>query len=59
MQREKDDAMPTILVLLHTIPALVEPFSELCSELMPADVEVVHVADGMLLEEVLAKGGLS
>lgn len=47
------------LVLLHTVATLVEPFNELAAEMLPADVDVVHVADELLLKVVLAQGGLS
>lgn len=44
---------------LHTLPALAAVFSGLARELFPADVEVFHIADEMLLKVVLAQGGLS
>ena len=47
------------LVLLHTVPSLVERFAQLASEIMPSHVEVVHVADELLLRTVLAEGGLT
>jgi len=47
------------LVLLHTVASLVADFKELSGELLPADVRVVHVADEMLLDIVLAAGGVT
>ena len=47
------------LVLLHTVSSLVELFNDLAEELLPDDVRVLHVADEMLLDVVLKKGGLS
>ena len=44
------------LVLLHTVTSLVDVFSELCEEILPADVEVWHVVDEILLKIVLAEG---
>ena len=37
--------MPKKLAFLHTVPALVEPFNSLAKEILPADVEVMHIAD--------------
>lgn len=51
--------MPKKLVLLHTVPGLVGTFSNLARELLPAGVELLHVADEILLKAVLAQGGLS
>jgi Asp/Glu/hydantoin racemase len=46
------------LVLLHTVAALIETFDQLAREILPDDVEVVHVADELLLKTVLSRGGL-
>ena len=46
------------LAFVHTVPSLVGLFNDLCKELLP-DVEVLHIADEMLLKVVLAQGGLS
>ena len=51
--------MSTTLVFLHTVSSLVEPFDDLSREILPADVEILHIADEMLLKIVLAQGGLS
>ncbi|MHB0856433.1 MAG: aspartate/glutamate racemase family protein [Anaerolineae bacterium] len=47
------------LVLIHTLPALVPSFTSLAQELFPADVEVWHIADEIVLKLVIAQGGLS
>lgn len=47
------------LLFIHTIPSLVGLFNDLSKELLPGEVEVMHVADEMLLKVVLAQGGLS
>jgi Asp/Glu/hydantoin racemase len=47
------------LAFIHTVPSLVEPFNALVKEILPADVEVFHIADEMLLKVVLNQGGLS
>ncbi|MHB1294553.1 MAG: aspartate/glutamate racemase family protein [Anaerolineae bacterium] len=47
------------LVLIHTLPALVPNFTTLAQELLPADVEVWHIADEIVLKLVVAQGGLS
>lgn len=44
---------------IHTIPALIPMFTDLCKELLPPDVEVLHIADEMLAKIVIAQGGLS
>ncbi|HTP02176.1 MAG TPA: aspartate/glutamate racemase family protein [Anaerolineales bacterium] len=46
------------LAFVHTVPSLVGLFNDLSKELLPG-VEVLHVADEMLLKVVLAQGGLS
>ena len=51
--------MPKKLAFLHTVPSLVEPFNSLAKEILPADVEVMHIADEVLLRIVLNQGGLS
>ena len=47
------------LVLVHTVASLVEPFARLAAEILPGDVEAVHVADELLLRIVFDQGGLS
>lgn len=47
------------LVFLHTVPTLVGPFKELAAEILPAEVELFHLVDEILLKVVLAQGGLS
>ena len=47
------------LVLVHTVPSLVDLFTRLSHELLPADAEIWHIADEILLKVVLAQGGLS
>jgi Asp/Glu/hydantoin racemase len=44
---------------IHTVPSLVGTFNDLAKEYLPADVEVFHIADEMLLKVVVAQGGLS
>ena len=51
--------MPTKIAFIHTVPSLVNLFNDLAKELLPADAEVFHVADELLLKVVLAQGGLS
>jgi Asp/Glu/hydantoin racemase len=46
------------LAFIHTVPSLVGLFNDLSKELLPG-VEVLHIADEMLLKVVLAQGGLS
>lgn len=47
------------VAFLHTLPGLAVPFSDLARELFPPGVEVLHVADEILLKVVLEQGGLS
>jgi Asp/Glu/hydantoin racemase len=47
------------LVFVHTVPALTGLFTDLARELLPGDVELLHIADELLLKVVLAQGGLS
>ncbi len=51
--------MPRMVAFLHTVPSLVDPFQRLAKELLPGDVEPVHIVDGMALKIVLDQGGLS
>jgi Asp/Glu/hydantoin racemase len=44
---------------LHTVPSLADLFTSLSRELLPGDLELVHIADELLLKVVLAQGGLS
>ncbi len=46
------------LAFIHTVPSLVGLFNDLSKELLPG-VDVLHIADEMLLKVVLAQGGLS
>ena len=46
------------VVFLHTVPSLVGLFSDLAKELLPS-MEIMHIADEMLLKLVLGQGGLS
>jgi Asp/Glu/hydantoin racemase len=46
------------LLLLHTVASLVAPFRALAAEILPDDIEVVHVADELLLKIVLREGHL-
>ena len=46
------------LVLIHTVPSLVELFEGLCNEILP-DVQVIHVADQILLTHILEQGAPS
>lgn len=47
------------LVFVHTVPSLVDLFSRLSGELLPPGTETWHIADEILLNVVLAQGGLS
>lgn len=47
------------LVFLHTVPTLVGLFKELVAEILPAEIELLHLVDEILLKVVLAQGGLS
>src|SRR5512143_1572033 len=51
--------MTTKLAFIHTVPSLVGLFNDLSKELLPGEVEVLHIADEVLLKVVLAQGGLS
>ncbi len=51
--------MARTLVFVHTVPSLVDLFTRLSREVLPADVEIWHIADEILLKVVLAQGGLS
>src|SRR5512142_2704253 len=46
------------LAFIHTVTSLAGLFNDLSKELLPG-VEVLHIADEMLLKVVLAQGGLS
>lgn len=46
------------LVLIHTVPSLVDLFEGLCKEIL-TDVKTTHVADQILLTAVLERGSLS
>ena len=47
------------LVLIHTVASLIEMFTTLSGEIIPADVEVVHLADEVLLTDLLSHGGIT
>jgi aspartate/glutamate racemase len=47
------------LAFIHTVPSLVGLFTDLSKELIPNDVEIIHIADEILLKTVLAQGGLT
>ncbi len=47
------------LVLIHTVSSLIGMFAVLCREVLPADVEVVHIADEVLLRDLLRHGGIT
>jgi Asp/Glu/hydantoin racemase len=47
------------VVFLHTVTSLAGLFTDLAKELLPNDVEIIHIADELLLKVVLAQGGLS
>jgi Asp/Glu/hydantoin racemase len=47
------------LVFVHTVPSVVDLFTRLAAEIFPADIEILHIADEVLLKVVLAQGGLS
>src|SRR5512139_3013940 len=47
------------LAFLHTLASTVSLFNDLCKEILPGDVEAVHIVDEMLLKIVLAQEGLS
>jgi len=46
------------LVLIHTVPSLVDLFQGLCQEILPG-VQIIHVADQILLTHILEQGHLS
>jgi len=47
------------VVFLHTITSLTGLFTNLSKELLPGDIEVIHIADELLLKIIQAQGGLS
>jgi Asp/Glu/hydantoin racemase len=47
------------VAFIHTVPSLVGLFNDLSKEIFPKDVEVLHIADELLLKVVIAQGGLS
>jgi Asp/Glu/hydantoin racemase len=51
--------MSARLVLVHTVPALVDTFSKLAAETLGDSAEVVHVVDEGLLRDTIAAGSLS
>jgi aspartate/glutamate racemase len=49
--------VPGKIVFIHTVATLIPLFNDLTREYFRADTETVHIADEILLKEVLAKGG--
>ncbi len=47
------------VVFLHTITSLAGLFTNLSKELLPADIEVIHIADELLLKLIQTQGGVS
>lgn len=47
--------MSRTLVLVHTVPPLVEAFTEWCREILP-DVRLLHILDQPLLERIRRRG---
>jgi len=47
------------VVFLHTVPSLAGLFTDLSKELLPEDVEVIHIADEVLLKSIQTQGGVS
>jgi Asp/Glu/hydantoin racemase len=50
--------MPQLLVLVHTMPPLVEEFTKLCQEMLPG-VPMLHVLDQLLLERIRQHGSVT
>ena len=51
--------MTSKVFFLHTLSSLIPAFNGLSKELLPGDVEVLHIADEMLSRLVIAQGGLT
>jgi Asp/Glu/hydantoin racemase len=51
--------MPKKLAFVHTMSALVGLFTDLSGQILADDVEIMHIADEVLLKVVLAAGGLT
>jgi Asp/Glu/hydantoin racemase len=47
------------VVFLHTVTSLAGLFTDLSKELLPEDIEVIHIADELLLKLILNQGGVS
>jgi len=47
------------VVFLHTFTSLTGLFTQLSKELLPADIEVIHIADELLLKWIQTQGGVS
>jgi len=47
------------VVFLHTVPSLAELFTHLSKEILPVDLEVIHIADELLLKNIQIQSGLS
>ena len=56
--RNRSDAGPRRLGLIHTVGALRDVFGPLADELLP-DVPVKHVVDESLLQDAIAEGGVT
>jgi hypothetical protein len=50
--------MSSCLVLVHTVPPLLEVFNRLMAEILPG-VKVFHILDEPMLERVKRRGGLA
>jgi Asp/Glu/hydantoin racemase len=51
--------MPARLVLIHTVPTLVDTFAKLAPETVGDQAKIVHVVDETLLQDTIANGSLS
>jgi len=47
------------VVFLHTFTSLAGLFTDLSKELLPVDIEVIHIADELLLKGIQTQGGVS
>jgi Asp/Glu/hydantoin racemase len=57
-REQNERLMPDRLVLIHTVPPLIDVFKQLCAELLPG-VQIYHVLDEPLLERVRQHKGLA
>lgn len=51
--------MSKTLVLIHTVSSLIEMFTALTQEILPPDAVTVHIADEVLLRDLLRHGGIT